>query len=170
MKKLLLIGMTLMMMSSCVKHPYIFPKLSEEDAATIPYQMGQTVNFIDQKGDTLTFRVVFDEIDANNDYGCYARTVVLACLQDDDKQLVFMALPQKEFVFTYLAFGTNLSLNGYLVPNDDPYNMDGNQLENVHHEILYSQYTGELLYDWYYSEEIGLLFFTKSDFSLTRIP
>ena len=42
--------------------------------------------------------------------------------------------------------------------------------EIVHHEILYSQYTGELIYDWYYSEELGLLYFKKGDFSLTRIP
>ena len=61
MKKYILIGMVLMMMCSCVKHPDIYIKLSKEEAAAIPYQLGQTVSFLDQNGDTLGFQVTRDE-------------------------------------------------------------------------------------------------------------
>ena len=42
--------------------------------------------------------------------------------------------------------------------------------ENVQHEVLYDQDSDVPLYDWYYNEEFGLLYFRKGDFELTRIP
>ena len=62
MKKIWTIGMMLLLMSSCVKHADIYLKLSEEDAAAIPYREGQTVKFLDQNGDTVTYEVTRDEI------------------------------------------------------------------------------------------------------------
>lgn len=57
MKKFVIIGIILLLASSCVKHPNIILKISEEEAAAIPYEMGQTVKFLNQDGDTLTFQV-----------------------------------------------------------------------------------------------------------------
>ncbi len=184
MKKLVFIGMTLLLMSSCVKHADIILKLSEEDAAAIPYREGQTVKFLNQVGDTLTYQLVRDEIypyngdqyinaingvdvmhPAPHSTECYARTVILICEEWDAKRLCFTARPEKEFSF----HSDDLDLNICLLPNG-PYTINGIDYEHVHHEILYSHYTGELLYDWYYNEEFGLLYFKKGDFSLTRIP
>ena len=179
--------MILLIASSCVKHPNIIVKISEEDAAAIPYQMGQTVKFLDQNGETLTFRVIrdvtypYNEEQLNNaifggdvmhpakySYNCYARTVVLTCDQGG-KQLGFTILPKKEFVFSFVTVGSNFNLNGYLIPNDS-FVINGTDYADVHHEILYSQYTDGLIYDWYYNEEFGLLYFKKGDISLTKIP
>lgn len=47
-------------MASCVKEPQIYRKLTAVESAAIPYQMGQTLQFVDQDGDTLCFTVVSD--------------------------------------------------------------------------------------------------------------
>lgn len=188
MKKLIMISMILLIASSCVKHPDIIRKLSEEDAAAIPYHEGQTVKFLDQNGDTLTYHVTRDVIYPYNDeqyinaindadvmhpahhsIECYARTVNLKIEQTYKNRLCFTVRPKKEFTFNF-GFGSDgMDLEMYLLPNTSC-TINGFDYENVHHEILYSQYTGDLLYDWYYNEEFGLLYFTKGDFSLTRIP
>ena len=184
MKKILFIGMMLLMMSSCVKHADISLKLSDEDAAAIPYREGQTVKFLNQDGDTLSFQLVRDEIypyDAgqyNNALNggdlmhsdshsteCYARTVILICEEWNGKRLCFTARPER--MFSFYSDGIDLDISLW------PYNtctINGIDYEYVHHEILYSQFTGELLYDWYYNKEFGLLYFQKGDCSLTRIP
>ena len=185
MKKFILIGIAILMMSSCVKHPDIYVKLTEEDTAAIPYQMGQTVKFLDHNGDTLAFQVIRDITYPYNGeqnyyaihdgnvfqpscYYCYARTVVLTCNQNG-KRLGFTILPKKEFVFYFGSNGSNFDLNCHLLPNNT-YTFDNTDYADAHHEILYSQFSGELMYDWYYNEEFGLLYFQKGDFSLTRIP
>ena len=164
MKKLLIFCITLIMMSSCVKHANIYMKLTNEDAAAIPYPMDQTVDFVDQSGDTLTYKVTYDvtypyDIDRYynrlgpddkpyyDDYSCYARTVILDC-DWNGSSLGFTILPEKEI---YFYFGTDIDLN-------------------VLHGILYSQYTGELIYEWAYNEEYGLLQIKYYDKSLTRVP
>ena len=188
MKKILMIGMMLLLMSSCVKHAQIYMLLSDEDAAAIPYEMGQTVKFLDQNGDTITYQVTRDVIYPYNDeqyinalnggdvmhtahhsIECYARTVNLTHEQSYANRLCFTVKPGKEFSFCFGGGINNLDLDMSLLTNG-PYTINGIDYEGVHHEILYSQYTGELLYDWYYNEEFGLLYFKKGDFSLTRIP
>ena len=189
MKKLLILGMTLLMMSSCVKHAQVYLLLSEEEAAAIPYQMGQTVNFINQDGDTVTYIVTRDVtypynsdqyINAINggdvmhperyNYNCYARTVILTIdRQPYNNRLCFTIRPEKDFTFSFGFGGQEINLEGSLYTNG-PCTIDGINYEYVHHQILYSQYTGELIYDWYYNEEFGLLYFKKGDFSLRRIP
>ena len=47
-------------MASCVKEPRIYRILSDEEAAVVPYQMGQTAKFLNENGDTLCFTVVHD--------------------------------------------------------------------------------------------------------------
>ena len=178
MKKLLIICTALIMMSSCIEQAHIYMKLTDEDAAAIPYQMGQTVDFIDQNGDTLTYKVTYDEtypydIDRYfnrlgpddkhyyDDYYCYARTVILDC-DRNGTSLGFTILPEKEI---NCHFGNEIDLNGSLL-NTAPYTVDG----IVHHGILYSQYTGELIFDWAYNEEYGLLQIKYYDKMLTRVP
>ena len=188
MKKILIMSMTLVIMSACVKHPEIIGILTEEVAVTIPYEMGQTVRFLDQNGDTLTYQVTRDVTypynweqyynaingadvmhPAHYSIECYARTVNLTREQSFNQRLCFTVRPEKEFSF-FFSFGEDeLDLDMILLA-DGSYSIDGIDYEHVHHEILYSQFTGELLYDWYYSEELGLLYFKKGDFSLTRIP
>ena len=182
MKKLLIFCTTLIMMSSCVKHANIYMKLNDEDAAAIPYQMDQTVDFVDQSGDTLTYKVTYDEtypydIDRYynrlgpddkpyyDNYSCYARTVILDC-DWNGSSLGFTVLPEKEI---YFYFGTDIDLNGSLL-NPAPYTVEGADYENVLHGILYSQDTGELIYEWAYNEEYGLIQVKYYDKSLTRVP
>ena len=182
-----MIGMTLLLMSSCVKHANPYLKLSDADAAAIPYQMGQTVKFLDQNGDTVTYEVIRDETypynyeqyntaiaggdvmhPAPQSTECYARTVNLR-EQSYANRMSFTVKPGKEFSFCFISSQGKLDIDMYL-PSDNTYTIDGIDYERVHHEILYSQYTGELIYDWYYNEEFGLLYFQKGEFSLTRIP
>lgn len=184
MKKILIICTTLIMMSSCIEHAHIYRKLSNEDAAAVPYQMGQKVDFVNQDGDTLTYEVIFDDTYPydqdryylrthegtgkipKDDYYCYARTVILECEQNSHS-LGFTILPDKELVFYY---GYDIDFEGSLQSYQPHVSIDGINYTNVHHEILYSQYTGQLIYDWYYNEAFGLLFVQYNDQSLTRIP
>ena len=95
MKKIIVICMVLLAISSCKKGNDYVP-LSEEDAAAIPYQMGQTVKFITNDNNTVVCQVTWDQThlsDYNTDhnYGsetldfgspgvyCYTRTVELTC-------------------------------------------------------------------------------------------
>lgn len=188
MKKIFILSMMLLMMSSCVKHAQIYMLLSDEDKAAIPYEIGQTLKFLNQNGDTVIYKVTRDVIypyngdqyinalnggdvmhPAHNSIECYARTVNLTCEQSFANRLCFTVRPEKEFSFCFGGGMDELNLDMSLLTNG-PCTIDGINYEYVHHEILYSQYTGELIYDWYYNEELGLLSFTKGDFSITRIP
>ena len=61
MKKHLIFCIALVaVMASCVKEPQIYRKLTAVESAAIPYQMGQTLQFVDQNGDTLCLTVVHD--------------------------------------------------------------------------------------------------------------
>ena len=183
MKKTIMICMALIALCSCSKNVELLP-LSEEDATAIPYQMGQTVKFLNQDNDTIVFQVVIDfthpsdGYDYYHNYGadsiyfgmprdyCYARTVDLAC-DTYPFFISFTILPEKEMYFNWHH---ELVISCDLPSSDETFSINGITHERVHHERLYNQYTGELLYDWYYNEEFGLLYFEKGGFSLTRIP
>lgn len=171
----------LLMMSSCVQYPDIFLLLSDEDAAAIPYQMDQKVSFVNQNGDTLTYQVIYDEtypydtdryfsytskMQPRQDYFCFARTVILEC-EKTGEHMGFTIRPQKELSFYY---GNEVDLSGSLLQATDSYTIDGINYGQVYQQILYSQHTGELIYNWYYNEEYGLLYIKYYDQSLTRIP
>ena len=47
-------------MVSCVKEPQIYHRLTDEEAAIVPYQLGQTIRMLNQDNDTLCFTVVHD--------------------------------------------------------------------------------------------------------------
>ena len=183
MKKTIMICMALIALCSCSKNVELLP-LPEEDAAAIPYQMGQTVKFLTHDNDTVVFQVVIDfthpsdGYDYYHNYGadsiyfgmprdyCYARTVDLAC-DTYPFFISFTILPEKEMYFNWHH---ELVISCDLPSSDETFSINGITHERVHHERLYNQYTGELLYDWYYNEEFGLLYFEKGGFSLTRIP
>jgi hypothetical protein len=154
--------------------------LSNEDAAAIPYQMDQKVSFVNQNGDTLAYQVVYDEtypydadryysyeskMQPRQDYFCYARTVILECAETGER-LGFTVCPQKELSVYY---GNEIDMNGSLLQAADSYTLDGIEYEHVLQQILYSQYTGELIYNWYYNEEFGLIYFKYYDQSLTLL-
>lgn len=183
MKKTIVICMTLIALCSCSKDPVLIP-LPEEDAAAIPYQMGQTVKFLTHDNDTVVLQVLDDWIhpsdgyDYYHNYGadsiyygiskdyCYARTVDLIS-ETYPFFISFTVLPEKELYFNWHH---ELVISCDLPSSDETFSINGITHESVHHERLYNQYTGELLYDWYYNEEYGLLYFERGDFSLTRIP
>ena len=183
MKKIIMICMVLLAMSACKKENN-FTLLAEEEAAAIPYQMGQTVKFLNQDNDTVVFQVVGDQThpsdgyDYYHNYGadsiyygmprdyCYARTVDLAC-ETYPFFISFTILPEKELYFNW---NNELVISCDLPASDETFSINGTTYEHVTHDRLYNQYTGAMLYDWYYNEEFGLLYFEKGDFSLTRIP
>ena len=181
MKKIIMICMVLLAISSCKKGNDYVP-LSEEDASAIPYQMGQTVKFINQDNEAVVCRVTWDQTqlsDYNTDhnYGsetldfgspgvyCYTRTVELTC-ETYPSHISFTVYPEKGMYFNW---NNELVISCDLPASDETVSINGITHEHVHHERLYNQFSGEMLYDWYYSEEYGLLYFQKGDFTLTRM-
>jgi hypothetical protein len=172
------------LMTSCVKEPSILRRLTAEDAASIPYYVGQTLNFTDENGDTLTFIVTYDETKPfSEDFWeypydskmsfirqpwCYARTVVLRHASDSSRQeMMFTVVPEK-----YLYFKNDEMALPYidLKGETETVEVNGVTYENVHVNSYHNQYNSDLDHLWYYSEELGLLYFKKGDCSLTRIP
>lgn len=171
-------------MASCVPEPDIYLRLPDEDAAAIPYQKGQMLNFVNENGDTLTFTVTYDETQPfSEDYWgypndaktsiiqqpwCYARTVLLHYYSDTtDSRLMFTVIPEK-----YLYFEWNsemcipyVNLNGATETVD----VNGVTYENVHVSQYYDTQDGELNHLWYYNEEVGLIAVKNKRHSLTLL-
>ena len=105
-------------MASCVKEPQIYRRLTEEEAAIVPYQIGQTIRMLNQDNDTLCFTVVHDTTFVSNDrydprYNpsekmsieprpyFYAREVVLQSPPEDSCLLRYIVVPDKEVSVSY---------------------------------------------------------------------
>ena len=186
MKKPLLFCIALVaLLASCVEEPTIYLRLPDEDAASIPYQMDDTIKMCNQDGDTLSFIVTYDETkpfsedywDYPNDAKmqiiqqpwCYARTVLLRCDSDSTyEKVMFTVIPEK-----YLYFRWNhemslphLDLNGAT----ETVEVNGVNYENVHVSQYYDTENGEIYHLWYYNEEVGLIAVKNKDHSLVRIP
>ena len=183
MKKIMIFCMMLMVMSACVEHAEIYKLLPASEAALIPYQMGQTVSFTNQNGDTLAFSVVLDEThlfdgENYNPYGdekmhylpqnyCYARSVNLECERTSDK-LSFTIVPGKEL---FAFWNRDLLIDCFFTYNPaETVTIDGTTYNQVHSGILYSSQTGELLFEWHYSAEYGLISAKFGGKSLTLLP
>ena len=99
-------------MASCVKEPQIYRRLTDEEAAIVPYQMGQTIRMLNQDDDTLCFTVVHDTTFVSNDHYdprydpsgkksieprpyFYAREVVLQSPPEDSCLLRCIVAPEK---------------------------------------------------------------------------
>ena len=108
-------------MASCVKEPQIYRRLTDEEAAIVPYQMGQTIRMLNQDSDTLCFTVVHDTtyVAYNYDdsryhpYGkmsieprpyFYAHEVVLQSPPEDSCLLRCIVAPEKVVTVTYEKF------------------------------------------------------------------
>lgn len=171
------------LMASCVKEPTILRRLSAEDAAAIPYRKGQTLDFVNENNDTLTFTVTYDETKPfSEDYWeypyngkmsiirqpwCYARTVQMYSLSDSTNALLmFTVIPEK-----HLYFRNNEMALPYIDLKEDTQTMEVNGVtyENVHVNS-YTNPTGEYFHLWYYSEEVGLIAVKTQNHSLTLIP
>lgn len=171
------------LMASCVKEPTILRRLSAEDAAAIPYRKGQTLDFVNENNDTLTFTVTYDETKPfSEDYWeypyngkmsiirqpwCYARTVQMYSLSDSTNALLmFTVIPEK-----HLYFRNNEMALPYIDLKEDTQTMEVNGVtyENVHVNS-YTNPTGEYFHLWYYSEEVGLIAVKTQKHSLTLIP
>ena len=172
------------LMTSCVKEPSILRRLTAEDAAAIPYHTGQTVSFLNENSDTLTFAVTYDETKPfSEDYWeypydakmsiirqpwCYARTVVLHHASDSSRQeMMFTVVPDK-----YLYFCNDEMALPYidLKGETETVEVNGVTYENVHVNSYHNPYNDELDHLWYYSEEVGLIAVKKKGHSLTLIP
>ena len=173
------------LMASCVPEPDIYLRLPAEDAAAIPYQKGQMLNFVNENGDTLTFTVTYDETKPfSEDYWgypndaktsiirqpwCYARTVLLTHFTDTtDIRLMFTVIPEKYLYFewNYELSIADTDLNGAT----ETVEVNGVTYENVHVSQCYNVQSGELEHLWYYSEEIGLIAVKTKEHSLTLLP
>ena len=116
-------------MASCVKEPQIYRKLTAVESAAIPYQMGQTLQFVDQNGDTLCLTVVHDTtyVAYNDDdprynpFGkmsiaprpyFYAREVVLQSPPEDSCLLRCIVAPEKVVSISYEIFAHDVDIHG----------------------------------------------------------
>ncbi len=190
----------LAVMASCVKEPQIYRRLTDEEAAIVPYQMGQTVTFLNENGDTLCLTVVHDTTFVAYYYYdsryynpsakmsieprpyFYAREVVLQSPPEDSCLLRCLVAPEKV---------VSVSLEKRSLYEDDYYYWNGilcrtlplNDLatttftigettyENVHvDQGSYMVDTTNMFYAWYYSETEGLLSAKHGEHSLTLIP
>ena len=185
MKKHLIFCIALVaLMTSCVKEPSILRRLTAEDAAAIPYHTGQTANFLNENGDTLTFTVTYDETKPfSEDYWeypydakmsiirqpwCYARTVVLHHASDSGRQeMMFTVVPDK-----YLYFRNDEMALPYidLKGATETVDVNGVTYEDVHVNQYYNTQTSELWHLWYYSEQFGLIAVKNKEHSLMLIP
>ena len=186
MKKHLIFCIALVaLMTSCVKEPSILRRLTAEDAAAIPYQIRQKLNFMDENGDTLTFTVIYDETNPFSEDSweypsdsklslvrqpwCYARTVQLHCKSDTIIQkMMFTVVPEK---YLYFRWNYKLGLPSIdLKGETETVEVNGVTYENVHVNQSYDTQSGELHHLWYYSEEVGLIAVKDKEHSLTLVP
>ena len=174
MKKPLLFCIALVaLLASCVEEPTIYLRLPDEDAASIPYQMDDTIKMCNQDGDTLSFIVTYDETkpfsedywDYPNDAKmqiiqqpwCYARTVQLRCFSErNDTRMMFTVIPDK---YLYFRWNHEMELNIHLKGTTETVEVNGVTYEN-----------GEMYHLWYYNEEVGLIAVKNKNHSLVRIP
>ena len=186
-------------MASCVKEPQIYRRLTEEEAAIVPYQMGQTIRMLNQDNDTLCFTVVHDTTFVSNDrynprYNpsgkkieprpyFYAREVVLQSPPEESCLLRCIVAPEKVVTVTYEELRLSQdrdfyywhTLLGRTLPLNDlattTVTIGETTYEDVHvDQGSYMADTTMISYAWYYSEQLGLLAAKHGEYSLTLIP
>lgn len=189
MKKLLIICIALVaLISSCMHEPDIYLLLPEEDAAAIPYKLGDFVSMVNQDGDTLLFVVIEDTTDVYHDIEgwmfadddtktdiiinpypwCYGRTVRLHDFVHS-VELEFTVLPEKLFIFNGNNTYTEL-IDCQLTGETQALTINDVTYEHVYSQQKYNSYSDEPYFQWYYSEEVGLIVVKYRDKSLTLLP
>ena len=187
-------------MASCVKEPQIYRRLSDEESAIVPYQMGQTIRMLNQDNDTLSFTVVHDTTYVAYNYYdpryntsgkmsieprpyFYAREVVLQSPPEDSCLLRCIVAPEKVVTVTYEELRLSQdrdfyywhTLLGRTLPLNDlattTFTIGETTYEDVHvDQGSYMADTTNISYVWYYSEQLGLMAAKHGDNSLTLIP
>ena len=187
-------------MASCVKEPQIYRRLTEEEAAIVPYQMGQTIRMLNQDDDTLSFTVVHDTtyVAYNYDdyryhpYGkmsieprpyFYAREVVLQSPPEDSCLLRCIVAPEKVVTVTYEElrlyqdrdFYYWHTILGRTLPLGElptkSITIGDTTFDNVYYDEGSSTWNdGGSSWAWYYSEQYGLLSAKYGGNTLTLLP
>ena len=187
-------------MASCVKEPQIYRRLTEEEAAIVPYQMGQTIRMLNQVGDTLSFTMVHDTtyVAYNYDdsryhpYGkmsieprpyFYAREVVLQSPPEDSCLLRCIVAPEKVVTVTYEKlclfqdrdFYYWHTILGRTLPLGElptkSITIGDTTFDNVYYDEGSSTWNdGGSSWAWYYSEQYGLLSAKYGGNTLTLLP
>ena len=169
----------LFFMNSCLEEPDIYLLLPEEDAAAIPYKVGDELSMVNQDGDTIRFIVTYDEMEVYNGYDgwlyaddtkfdfepgpwCYCRRVQLRSYASNIR-LAFSVLPQKAFDFQWDSWGFGCHLNG----ETQTFTIDDVSYDHVYFRQELNNETGDPIYQWYYSETDGLLCVKHNGNSLT---
>ena len=198
MKKHLFICIALVaVMASCVKEPIINRRLTPEEAAVIPYGMGEKISMINQDGDVLCFTVINDTtevaysyeenlynphvkvlIPTNPDF--YMREVVLQeansntllrCKVGYDKVVKLSLETHPEGTWTgywELVMGGTLNLKQL---STQTVTVGGMTYENAYYdEQMIAIDSFELPFSCYYSEEYGLISMKYGQLALQRIP
>ena len=116
MKRLVAIAaFALIALSSCYQEADIIRKLTDEEAAVIPYEKDQVVKFIDQNDDTIVMTVTSDVICRAYGYDfdyeskmiepdpyCYMRYVMLTATNENSAQSIELcAFPEKKIRITF---------------------------------------------------------------------
>lgn len=201
MKRHLIICIALVaVMASCVKEPQIYRRLTDEEAAIVPYQIGQTIRMIDQDGDTMSFTMVHDTtyVAYNYDdsryhpYGkmsieprpyFYAREVVLQSPPEDSCLLRCIVAPEKVVTVTYEKlclfqdrdFYYWHTILGRTLPLGElptkSITIGDTTFDNVYYDEGSSTWNdGGSSWAWYYSEQYGLLSAKYGGNTLTLLP
>ena len=186
-------------MASCVKEPQIYRMLSDEEAAIVPYQMGQTSKFINENGDTLCFTVVHDTTYVASSYDdyryhpsgkmigprpyFYAREVVLQSPPEDSCLLRCIVAPEKVVTVTYEKlclfqardFYYWHTILGRTLPLGElptkSITIGDTTFDNVYYDEGSSTWNdGGSSWAWYYSEQYGLLSAKDGGNTLTLLP
>lgn len=178
----------LFLMNSCMEEPNIYLLLPDEDAAAIPYKLGDQMQMVNQDGDTIHFIVTYDELEtcgSEYDYifvddtkfdppepgpWCYGRRVQLRSYADGIR-IAFLVMPNKAFEF-FLDSQIHLSIYCQLNGETQDFTVGETTYENVYFRQESNPNTANpnANYQWYYSEEVGLIAVKYKDQSLTLLP
>lgn len=159
-------------LTSCYDHPDILRRLPDETAALIPYQMGDTLHFLNGL-DTIVYVVTSDEIGEWNgvffrnrtsfepESYCYARHVMLT--NTSQSELHFVISPEKSLYFEG-HYWLDLAYQ-----NPEPRTVNGITYDEVYfYECTDSENNINELF--YYTLDEGLIAFKLGSYSLSLIP
>ena len=186
-------------MTSCVKEPQIYRRLTTEEAAIVPYRMGESIRMLNQDGDTLCFTVVSDTTVLSYDYFenfynpdakmkyepqpyFYMREVVLQSQPEDSCLLHCRVAPDRVVTISYEEIRINTSyienpytywytVFGRILSLNDLHTTTFTLGDTTYENVYVDEGSNNSLsWTWYYSEQYGLLAAKHGEHSLMLIP
>lgn len=164
-------------LTSCYDHPDILRRLPDETAALIPYQMGDTLHFLNGL-DTIVYVVTSDEIgEWNGEFFrnrtskkpqmysqmyCCARNVILTSLENDIEHLCFVITPEKTLYF--YCYWLDLAHQ-----EPEPRTVNGITYDEVY-SYEYTDSENNINEFFYYTLDEGMIAFKQGSYSLSLIP